>query len=223
MTYNPDGKPDDGPLSTDRPHTVKMFGYFRQKWFGMESNIGFTQSIFQGTPKGTCLAVVGTASACQWAEGRGNFVNFTRAANGDFQVASITHDARTPAYLQTDVILSHEVKVSKANEGRRLVFEANVYNLFNQHSAVAYTESAIAGSGLISPRRASRFQGDPQVDWNKVMVGYNYVDALNGTGTFGGVVDGKPTQTPLALASRYGLPQAFQIARQVRLAARFVF
>ena len=42
-----------------------------------------TQSAFQGTPIDTCLPVVGTASACQWAEGRGNFVQLVRAANGD--------------------------------------------------------------------------------------------------------------------------------------------
>jgi hypothetical protein len=217
MTYLPSGKLDDGPLSTDRPNTIKAFGYYRLKWLGMESNVGFTQSIFQGTPKSTCLPVVGTSSACQWAEGRGNFVNFTRAANGDFVVASIDHGARTPAYLQTDLIVAHELKVSKSHEAMRLVFEGNVYNLFNQHSAVGYNEIAVAGSGLIAPSRAPRFSGDPGVDWNKILTGYNYLDAVNGTGSFAGV------QTPLALASRYGQANVFQIARQVRLAVRFVF
>ena len=51
------------------------------------------------------------------------------------------------------------------------------------------------------------------------MNGYNYVDALNGAGAFGGAA----AQVPLTLASRYGLPQVFQTARQFRLAARFVF
>ena len=50
------------------------------------------------------------------------------------------------------------------------------------------------------------------------MLGYNYVDALNGVGAFGNGV-----QAPLTLASRYGLPQTFQIARQFRLAVRFIF
>jgi hypothetical protein len=217
MPFLPNGKLDDGPLATDRPNTVKAFGFYRLKWFGMESNLGLTQSIFQGTPKSTCLPVVGTSSACQWAEGRGNWVNFTRAANGDFVVASVDHGARTPAYLQTDLVLAHEIKVSKTHENQRLVFEGNVYNLFNQHSAVGFNEIAVAGDGLISPSRASRFQGDPQVDWNKVMTAYNYVDAVNAKNTFAGVQD------PLTLASRYGKPQVFQIARQVRLAVRFVF
>jgi len=29
MTYLPNGKIDDGPLSTDRPNTAKVFGYYR--------------------------------------------------------------------------------------------------------------------------------------------------------------------------------------------------
>ena len=48
---------------------------------------------------------------------------------------------------------------------------------------------------------------------------YNYIDALNGTGAFGGAAG----QSPLTLASRYGLPQTFQIARQFRFAVRFMF
>jgi len=49
------------------------------------------------------------------------------------------------------------------------------------------------------------------------MNGYDYVAALNGTGDFAGV------QNPLTLASRYGMPQSFQISRQIRFALRFVF
>jgi hypothetical protein len=50
------------------------------------------------------------------------------------------------------------------------------------------------------------------------MTSYNYQDALNGSGTFGGGV-----QAPLTLASRYGLPVLFQQARNMRLAIRFTF
>ena len=76
MTYLPNGKIDDGPLSTDRPNTAKVYGYYRLKWAKMETNFGITQVAYQGTPMGTCLPVVGTSSACQWAEGRGNWTQF---------------------------------------------------------------------------------------------------------------------------------------------------
>ena len=49
------------------------------------------------------------------------------------------------------------------------------------------------------------------------MNGYNYIDALNATGAFAGV------QSKLTLASRYGLPQGWQFARNIRLALRFTF
>jgi outer membrane receptor protein involved in Fe transport len=217
MTYDPSGKIDDGPLSTDRPNTGKVFLYYRQKWLKGETLIGVIQSAFQGTPIDTCLPVVGTGSACQFAEGRGNFVNFTRAANGDFVKGAVIQDARTDNYVQSDISLRHEIPVK---EGMRLAFEVNVINLFNQRAVTAVNEGPVgASSQLISPTRASRFSGDPGVDWGKVMGGYNYMDALNGTGAFGGSAG----QAPLTLANRYGLPQVYQGARNLRLSIRFTF
>ena len=219
MTYLPNGKIDDGPLSTDRPNTAKAAGFYRLKWLGMETGFGLIQSAFQGTPINTCLPVVGTSSACQWAEGRDNFVRFQRdPATGDFVAAGVAHNDRTPPYFQTDFTVRHEFRVSKTQERYRLVFEANAYNLFNQHAAVAYNENVNgSGSQLISPTRVKRFSGDPGTDWGIVMNSYSYVDALNGKGAFAGI------QKPMTLASRYGLPTVFQTARQFRLAVRFTF
>jgi len=66
---------------------------------------------------------------------------------------------------------------------------------------------------------------------------YNYNNALNGTGAFAGTIQipctsgatcvggFKPSavQAPLAFATRYGLPQIFQGARNMRLTLRFTF
>ena len=103
-----------------------------------------------------------------------------------------------------------------SNDNYKLVLEGNVYNLFNQHAATAMFE-IVALPNVINPTRPSRFTGDPQTDWGKLMNGYDYIEALNGTGAFAGV------QSPLTLASRYGLPQYFQISRQFRFAVRFMF
>ncbi|MBZ5723847.1 MAG: TonB-dependent receptor [Acidobacteriia bacterium] len=225
MTYLPNGQVDDGPLSTDRPHTAKAFGYYTLRWPGekkMETLIGVSQMAFEGTPINSCLPVVGTSSACQWALGRGNFPTFTRAANGDFVPGPIVNNARTAPLVQTDLSIHHEIMVK---EGQRLIFEANVTNLFNQRASEADYEFAIPGAELISPNRPSRFSGDPGTDWGKVMLGYNYVDALNGTGAFAGTVPGSKTlvQAPSTVASRYGMPNLFQTARNIRLAVRFTF
>ena len=181
----------------------------------MDTLLGVTQVAYQGTSLSSCLPVVGTSSACQWAEGRGNFVQFTRAANGDFQKGDVVSDARSDNFLQTDLSVRHEVPV-KGHEGMRLAFEVIASNLFNQRAGVSYYEFGIP-TNLINPSRPKRFPGDLGVDWAKVMKGYNYVDALNGTGSFAGV------QAPLTVASRYGLPNVFQAARNLRLAVRFTF
>ncbi|MBI2687454.1 MAG: TonB-dependent receptor [Acidobacteria bacterium] len=213
MGFLPSGKLDDGPLATDRPHTGKFFGSYTQKWARQETIFGLNQFILQGTPMSTCLPVVGSSSACQWAEGRGNFVQFSRAANGDIVKDGVIQNARTPLFTQSDFSVRHQVPVG---EGKRLMFEVNVTNLLNQRAPVAYYQFAIP-SNLISPSRAARFPGDPGVDWGMVMNGYNYMDALNGRGAFAS------KQAPLTLASRYGLPQVYQGARNLRLSLRFTF
>src|SRR5262249_27561066 len=104
MTYLPSGKIDDGPLSSDRPHTPKVYGYYRLPWWkGQETTLGFPQAAFQGTPIDTCLPVVGSSSACQWAEGRGNFAKLHRdPTTGDIVKDGVEHDVRTAPFFQTD-------------------------------------------------------------------------------------------------------------------------
>jgi hypothetical protein len=213
MTYLPSGKIDDGPLSTDRPHTATGYAYYLLRWKHMETNFGVIQSAFQGTPINSCLPVVGTSSACQWAEGRGNFVKLVRNGDGSISSNGVVHDARTDPLIQTDFNLRHEIVVK---EGQRIAFEATFINLFNQRATESVYQFMIP-TNLVSPTRPSRFSGDPQVDWGKVMNGYNYIDALNATGAFAGV------QSKLTLANRYGMPNLFQTARNLRLAVRFTF
>jgi outer membrane receptor protein involved in Fe transport len=217
MTYLPNGKIDDGPLSTDRPHTATGLLYYILKWGPadrkMETNLGITQYAFQGTPINSCLSVTGTGSACMWAEGRGNFVKLTRNPDGSISKGDVVNNARTDPYVQTDVNLRHDIPFQ---ERYRLSFEANIINVFNQRAATVYWENML-GAQLVSPTRASRFPGDPGFDWGKVMNGFNYIDAMNATGAFAGV------QNKLTLANRYGMPQAFQNARTIRVAVRFTF
>jgi len=208
-----------------------VYGYYPLKWHRMETSFGVIQAAFQGTPMNTCLPVIGTSSACQWAEGRGNFANFTRTpglyqpdpskANfcttcGNFVASGVTQNARTDPYFQTDFFVTHQFKMT---ERYSLKLGANVYNILNQHAAVAVTENVnAASSNLISPVRPSRFSGDPQVNWALVMSPYNYVDAVNHTGSFTSSLG-----TPMTLAGRYGMPSVYQTARQLRLEVHFIF
>lgn len=212
MTYLPSGKIDDGPLATDRPNTLKMTGYYNLKWLGQGTFIGFNQAIFQGTPESTCLSVVGTTSACQWAEGRGNRVKFHQdPVSGDLIKDGVVRGARTPAFFQTDLTLRQEFHVSKDHENYRLTFEADIFNLLNQHSVLAIQETLLAGGKLISPKQAALpgVPADPKVNWKMLMTGYDYVAEIN--------------KELLPMASRYGLPVVFQGARNMRIAAKFTF
>src|SRR5207302_7546938 len=159
---------------------------------------GLSETLYQGTPISTCLASIGTSSACQWAEGRGNAASFSRASNGNFVLNGVDNNARTDPFIQTDLSVRHEIPVSKSHENMRLTIEAQATNLLNQHAKLAFYEYAVP-SNTMAPSRAPRFAGDPGYDWSKLMNGFNYVDALNGTGAFGGGV-----QAPLTVASRYG-------------------
>jgi hypothetical protein len=115
--------------------------------------------------------------------------------------------------IQTDLNIRHEIPFQ---ERYRLAFEATVSNLFNQRAVAAVREFMVA-TNFVSPSRASRFPGDPGLDWGKLMNGYNYIDAMNGAGGFAGV------QSKLTLSNLYGMPNLFQQARNVRLQVRFTF
>jgi hypothetical protein len=216
MTYLPSGKIDDGPLSSDRPNTANIFASYPVKWFHMTTNFGLSQTLYQGTPISTCLPSIGTSSACQLAEGRGNVALFSRGPNGNFVSNGVDQGARTDPFIQTDLSVRHEIPVSKTHEAMRLMIEVQASNVFNQRAGLAFYQFAIP-SNTMAPSRAARFAGDPGYDFGKLMNGFNYLDALNGTGTFAGV------QSPLTVASRYGMPQLFQPARTMRLQARFTF
>jgi hypothetical protein len=142
-------------------------------------------------------------------------VQLSRNPDGSISKGDVIKDARTAPLIQTDLNLVHIIPFQ---EKYRLQFEANIQNVFNHRAETAVREFVnISSTNIISPNRASRFPGDPQVDWGKVLNGYNYVDALNGTGAFAGV------QNPLTLSRQYGMPYLFQQARTIRVAMRFTF
>jgi hypothetical protein len=94
-----------GRLPTDRPNVVKLYGSYTFKW-GTEVGGNFFGG--SGTPLSTYAWTI---------NGIPIFVN----GRGDL--------GRTDPLFQTDMLIAHEVRVG---EHRRIRFEANVLNLFNQ-------------------------------------------------------------------------------------------
>jgi Carboxypeptidase regulatory-like domain/TonB-dependent Receptor Plug Domain len=97
-----------GRLATDRPHQLKLYGSYNLK-FGTEIGAFFNAS--SGTPITTYAFT--TDRIPVRVNGRGDL-------------------GRTPVLSQTDLLVSHSFNVA---EGKKLRFEANMYNLFNQKTA----------------------------------------------------------------------------------------
>jgi hypothetical protein len=139
--------PATGPLGTDRPHAFKLFAYYRIKSGLGTTNVGVNQMFLSGTPDSTSVIYL---SAPTFPLGRGDM-------------------GRTPAYVQTDLTLTHSFRLTK---GTNLRFEANVRNLFDQDSVISRT-TQINRSGAIS---------QAVLPLSKFFAGYdvfNYIGAAN--------------------------------------------
>lgn len=204
MQFNSHGGVMDGPLPTDRPNTFKAFGFYRVKWFGMETLLGVSQLAYQGTPLTSYLSFEGTPV---FPEGRGNFSNVTRnAATGDLVLNGVTQNMRTPVFTQTDLNFVHNLHVSKTNEALVVGLEANISNVLNQHAALLY-DSAISNDDTSLPGApATSLSG---VNYHAYLTGYDYIGAYNNAGN--------------VFNSAYGKPYYFQGGRTMRFKVKFVF
>jgi hypothetical protein len=110
--YDANGNPGlFGRLPTDRPHVFKFYG---AKQFKFGTEIGTFFRVMSGTPVTT--QVVTHNQIPMYVEGRGDA-------------------GRTPTFSQTDLLVAHEFKVG-SGDGKRLRFEMNMTNLFNQKTSM---------------------------------------------------------------------------------------
>lgn len=124
-----------GRLATDRPHVVKLYGSYDLPW-GTQVGAFFYGG--SGTPISTYVTT--TNSADMFVYGRGDM-------------------GRTPVPTRTDLLLTHEIKLQAA---RRMRFELNVQNIFNQKTA-RHIYNYLNKGGII-PDRSSSFIDLSDVD-----------------------------------------------------------
>jgi Carboxypeptidase regulatory-like domain/TonB dependent receptor len=208
MQFTAHGQPFAGPLPTDRPNTVGGYGSYRTKWFGGESQIGLSQTIYQGSPVSTAWPTGTSTSSVQFVEGQGSWVPITRASDGSIQAGAIKQNYRTPAYLQTDANLTHYVHVSKEHENRKLGGEINVSNLLGQHAITGYNEVPLTAATY--PTTTSNPVG---IDWKSMESGWDYVGVSNANNSLGNKT----------VSNTYGQPNIFQPGRQIRLKVAYTF
>jgi hypothetical protein len=138
--FGANGKLNNGVLPTDRPNTFKGNIYYSLPWKHMATSIGLFQTAYQGTPMST-YTDVGLACCNEPIEavnifGRGQFANITQDPTTGAVTIGNPVARRTPWFTQTDLNLSHSIKLK--NEHQEIKLSVTAINLLNQHSVVSY-------------------------------------------------------------------------------------
>ncbi len=209
MQFTAAGKPFGGPLPTDRPNSLTVFGFYRLKSMFGETTLGITQLASSGTPVSTCLGLLSTNSSCQFVEDQGHFVNLTLGASGTI-IKGTVDTRRTPAYTQSNANLGHYFKISKDHENRKFGGEFNVNNLLNQHAVVSYNVTPTTSAPTI--KTTANVTG---TDYYTMMTGFDYIAVMNGSTA--------ASTSPKVLSSQYGQPNGFQTARSIRWKVAYIF
>jgi hypothetical protein len=169
-----------GRLATDRPHVFKAYGSYKFKW---GTDVGGFYYAGSGTPIST---VVNQAQRIPlFVEGRGSM-------------------GRTPILTQTDLLVGHELRFG---EMKRLRFEFNAQNVFNQKTARHIFNQLNRGAGSGDPASALNLTN------TNLFQGYDYIAKLNAI-----KATGKDPFDP-----RYGMPDLFNTGFVGRVMVKFTF
>lgn len=168
-----------GRLATDRPHVFKLYGSKTFKWgkFGA-SDLGLFFYGGSGTPLSTFVNTV---------NGTQIFVN----GRGDL--------GRTPFLTQTDFVVGHEFSIT---EGKRLRFEFNALNLFNQQTT----------RHRWSELNRARTSAEINLGSTDLSKGYDYQSMIRGTS------EGNGAYSPL-----FGMDDWFNPGFSGRFMVKFIF
>ena len=168
-----------GRLATDRPVVAKFYGSYMVP-FGTQVG-GFVYA-GSGTPMSTVVNTTNTIPVL--VEGRGDM-------------------GRTPFLSRTDLLVSHDLRLSGA---QRVRFEFNVINLFNQKTATHIFNSLNKGAGLARADSAIDLSG---VDLAK---GYDYRAMIAASPSGQNAFD-----------PRYGKADLWQPGTQGQFSVKYIF
>ncbi len=112
--FTAEGKPDNGPLPTDRPHVFNIYGAYIFDWMGSKSNsteLSAFQTIASGAPMTTSIY------------GQSSITPQIFYHRGDL--------GRSPTFTQTDFNVTHRYKFGR-DDRMTLAFDLNFLNLWDQ-------------------------------------------------------------------------------------------
>jgi outer membrane receptor protein involved in Fe transport len=232
--YNADGGSSSGLLPTDRPNTFKGYGYYELSWLKkFSTNFGIFQYLYSGTPM-TSYLDTGANSGGAWAVqawDRGKWVDASQDPTTGFVTLSAPRTQRTPWYTQTDFSISQNYKLTETKE---LSFSVNATNLWNQRSVTAFNtditslDGTAAAQYLVTPTTnpaAAPCIRGPVTD-NQCYIGdgsWFYASVMRPYDVQALMNDRRGTGVSSAVNSAYGKPYYFQLARSIRLGAKFTF
>ena len=195
--FTAEGKPDNGPLPTDRPHVFNIYGAYIFNWMGSGTNsteISAFQTVTSGTPQTTSIY------------GQSSITPQIFYRRGDL--------GRTPVFSQTDLNFTHRYRFGQDNRFA-VAFDLNFLNLFDQDTVTGIYSTMNTTTGR--PNDANMFPAAPAAQ-RPVL----YANAYTSGALLQPILNwiaASPDRPDI----RYGQPQLFQSPRQVRLGFRFLF
>jgi len=230
--YNSFGGSSSGLLPTDRPNTFKGYGYYELSWLRkLSTNFGIFQYLYSGSPM-TSYLDVGANSGGAWAVqawDRGKWVDASQDPTTGVVSISAPRTRRTPWYIQTDFSITQNFKLT---ESKVLSFSAEAANLLNQRSVTVFNQDITsldntARRQYLTPTTTDPvnapctfaggtqcFIADGDFFYSAAMQPYDVQALMNNR---------RGTGLSTAVNSAYGKPYFFQLARQIRIAAKFTF
>lgn len=199
--FTASGVPNNGRLSTDRPHVFKFYGAYNYTW---QNFFGKALSA-SGRRNNTLLSFSTTAQS--------GTLNTSRIDLLDVDTIVLNRRGdlgRTAPYTQTDFLLTHTFRFGAA-ERFALSFDFNVLNVFNESNELGRSELITGG---VFAEGLPGFPDDRQASISAFFRNPNgfrqQIQSLIGTEGF-------------EQDARYNRPNLFQDGRTVRFALRFTF
>ncbi|HEX8267798.1 MAG TPA: carboxypeptidase regulatory-like domain-containing protein [Pyrinomonadaceae bacterium] len=187
------GKPDNGRLTTDRPHVFNAYGAYIFDWMGSKANstdISFFTTAQSGTPVTTVIPfIIGVTAGSPIFTERGDM-------------------GRTPMFTQTDFAVTHRYRFGR-DERFTMAFDLNILNAFDEENVTNIFNNPARGTFGFG---STGFGGGSFVD---IINRYNRGELLNAINAL--------IAAPATTDPRYKQPNGFQGPRSVRFGFRLLF
>ncbi len=221
--FNQAGGSSNGLLPTDRPNTFKGYGYYTlPEGKRNVTTFGLLQYAYQGAPQSTFIDVGGSfpqqPGYAMYIVDRGKWADATVDSLGNITLGA-PYTRRAPWFVQSDLQLSHELKVNKNNERQVLGFSMNVTNLFNQRAITSYFGSLNSFQVGTALYPGIGLAGSGAAAYNVFEHGFSPAAFINTAVT----LPNGSVQPPVTYSSWYGQPFTYQLTRSMFLAIHYSF